>query len=348
MTLRWIGVILAAATVASCGGGDNPPADVPADSAEAVDPGDVGPTDPGVEAATEEVGGRDESQAEEVSLDEGTDLEADAADDAEAEVEVPCVPDCEDRQCGSDGCDGVCGFCEYGFLCVPATGQCKEYCEKKCDGKVCGPDGCGGDCPPGCEDNEECSPIFTCVPKSCVKQCDGKVCGPDGCGLTCGECGDGFVCTKDGQCTEDTSCHEVTEIGQCIGSERQWCEGAVLKKEVCDTAAGYVCGYDNNALKYMCRKPEVCVPQCTGKVCGPDGCPGDGTCGTCEGDLVCSDGGECGEACGGITATGQCMDLYTLVFCDRGILKTYYCNQVVPPLECRFNAEATPPQYDCL
>ena len=34
-----------------------------------------------------------------------------------------CVPDCEGRICGSDGCGGSCGGCDEG-LCDEAAGQC--------------------------------------------------------------------------------------------------------------------------------------------------------------------------------------------------------------------------------
>ncbi|MBM4397947.1 MAG: formylglycine-generating enzyme family protein [Deltaproteobacteria bacterium] len=34
---------------------------------------------------------------------------------------LPCVPDCKDRFCGSDGCDGTCGSCPNGLTCQDAT-----------------------------------------------------------------------------------------------------------------------------------------------------------------------------------------------------------------------------------
>jgi len=45
------------------------------------------------------------------------------------DIDVPCVPDCEGKECGDDGCGGSCGTCAVGCVCS-AEGQCL---------------GCGGD-----------------------------------------------------------------------------------------------------------------------------------------------------------------------------------------------------------
>mgnify|MGYP006287157837 FL=1 len=67
--------------------------------------------------------------------------------------------------CGNEGnkadeCDCGCNSdysgCEEPCDCVPA-----------CDGKECGPNGCGGNCPPGCSAGEECADNDTCVPATC-------------------------------------------------------------------------------------------------------------------------------------------------------------------------------------
>lgn len=38
--------------------------------------------------------------------------------DAEAEVVLPCIPNCVNKQCGNDGCDDSCGTCPDGFTCT--------------------------------------------------------------------------------------------------------------------------------------------------------------------------------------------------------------------------------------
>ncbi len=42
--------------------------------------------------------------------------------DAGCETCIGCVPDCEDRECGADGCGGVCGHCGAELSCV--SGKC--------------------------------------------------------------------------------------------------------------------------------------------------------------------------------------------------------------------------------
>lgn len=66
-----------------------------------------------------------------------------------------CVPSCEGRECGSDGCVGSCGTCPSGHSC--SEGTCVEGCTPTCGSRVCGPDGCGGTC-------GECPPRYECAP----------------------------------------------------------------------------------------------------------------------------------------------------------------------------------------
>jgi len=54
-----------------------------------------------------------------------------------------CLPDCDKKDCGSDGCWGNCGQCEDEHAdCV--DGKCE--CTALCGGSECGDDGCGGSC----------------------------------------------------------------------------------------------------------------------------------------------------------------------------------------------------------
>jgi len=45
-------------------------------------------------------------------------------------VKMTCTPDCGNKECGSDGCGGTCGSCEYGNVCSP-EGMCKSKCVDK-------------------------------------------------------------------------------------------------------------------------------------------------------------------------------------------------------------------------
>ena len=58
-----------------------------------------------------------------------------------------CVPACDGKFCGSDGCGGKCGECT-GFQLVCVEGFCK--CIPSCVDKKAGEDdGCCGICPEG-------------------------------------------------------------------------------------------------------------------------------------------------------------------------------------------------------
>ncbi len=108
--------------------------------------------------------------------------------------QVSCVPACEDKVCGADGCGGVCGYCSASHACE--DGSC--VCQPSCSGKQCGDDGCGGSCG-NCGQNQMCSGGL-CV---CAPSCSGKQCGNDGCGGSCGTCPPKTHCGGNDQCVPD-------------------------------------------------------------------------------------------------------------------------------------------------
>jgi hypothetical protein len=58
-----------------------------------------------------------------------------------------CVPQCDGKFCGDDGCGGSCGACAAGTVCSAATNRCvATSCTPDCRGRQCGSDGCGGEC----------------------------------------------------------------------------------------------------------------------------------------------------------------------------------------------------------
>ncbi|MBM4356057.1 MAG: serine/threonine protein kinase, partial [Deltaproteobacteria bacterium] len=113
-----------------------------------------------------------------------------------------CIPSCEGRMCGGDGCGGSCGEC-LGSQDECRDGEC--ICVPRCPGRECGPDGCGGVCGtcdvsrPECHDGR-CE---------CIPSCQGRVCGSNGCGGVCGECPPGDSC-KDGSCRCFPQCKNRT------------------------------------------------------------------------------------------------------------------------------------------
>jgi hypothetical protein len=64
-----------------------------------------------------------------------------------------CTPNCAGKQCGGDGCGGICGLCPEGQNCQ--NGACSGGCTPSCANKECGNDGCGGSCG-GCPPGEAC------------------------------------------------------------------------------------------------------------------------------------------------------------------------------------------------
>ena len=128
----------------------------------------------------------------------------------------PCVSNCENRDCGSDGCGGYCGTCLVGTSC-DSQGLCaSKPCTPVCSGKQCGPDGCGGSCG-ACPAGTGCNGVGKCTTGTgCIPNCAGKICGPDGCGNFCGKCPAGFMCNNSSQCIVDPSaCNNIAEQGEC-------------------------------------------------------------------------------------------------------------------------------------
>lgn len=129
----------------------------------------------------------------------------------------PCIPACDGKSCGPDGCGLSCGSCAANETCTQASGTC-EVCIPDCQGpmgpKLCGPDGCGGQCgacatDTGCVGGD-CKPL-----NSCLGQCNNAGIAP-GLGPPC-HC-DGF-CFGFGDC-----CHDICEEGVCMTEFATNCE----------------------------------------------------------------------------------------------------------------------------
>ena len=275
-----------------------------------------------------------------------------------------CVPQCTGKTCGSNGCGGLCGTCPTGEGCSPLgtcvtpacgslkcgetdsngiacsacdTGSCCNgtcivlgmdeancgkcaltcpalqscvvgeclACTANCTGKTCGPDGCGGLCGT-CSAGTVC---FGGTCTACLPNCLNSVCGDDGCGGTCGKCTANQACVA-GQCSSCTAacvgknCGENDGCGgKCDGTcpNGGTCQGGACAGGCVPDCSGKECGYDGcGSTCGQCPFPQtctagkcVCKPWCTtkGLNCGPDGC--GGTCGTCTGTQICGGLGTC-------------------------------------------------------
>lgn len=132
------------------------------------------------------------------------------------ECDSVCEPQCAGKECGDDGCGGICGECP---AIAPLCSGGKCACDPQCKDRVCGSDGCGGACDPGCPLGKMCNGEGTgCI---CAPDCDDKECGDDGCGGICGECDGGEECV-DGACVPDCypDCGGIPGCG-----EVQWHQG---------------------------------------------------------------------------------------------------------------------------
>lgn len=198
----------------------------------------------------------------------------------------PCVPDCGSRECGFDRCGDACGTCAASQVCV--RGRC--LCQPRCGSKDCGDDGCGGTC-------GECFQ-GTCVDGQCIcfPDCNGRECGTDGCGGSCGRCAPGESC-EDGRCVckaDDDPCATM-ECGR-------WYAGCSTWVDCGECGPGYRCSRDA-PNEGKCE----CVRNCLFRICGVDGCGGN--CGSCPPGRKCEDGWclpdcpvelRCGEHCCGV------------------------------------------------
>jgi len=209
-----------------------------------------------------------------------------------------CVPDCAGKTCGDDGCGGTCGTCSNGKTCSP-QGAC--VCNPNCSGKVCGGNGCAGNCG-SCASDESCS-FGACV-KNCVPSCIGKNCGNNGCGGSCGTCLTGTTCSVSGTC-------------ECVPN----CSGKTCGNDGC----GGTCGTCLAGTACSATGTCECTPNCNGKTCGSNGC--GGTCGTCTNGETCSATGTCAP----ISCSPGYYDTYG--FCSSCSTYTYYCPGGTPAIQ---------------
>ncbi len=89
---------------------------------------------------------------------------------------------------------------ELASLTAGADGNCTPDCA----GKQCGSDGCGGICG-SCAPSQTCNNGY-CINQTCTPNCIEKQCGSDGCRGICGTCSSGYICSSAGNCTRNTTC----------------------------------------------------------------------------------------------------------------------------------------------
>ena len=247
--------------------------------------------------------------------------------------ESPGCAGCACEECTCD-LDPYCCQVQWDDLCVEeCVDQCGGcVAQPDCEGKECGPDGCGGLCGE-CPGSWTCTDEYLCV-ENCLEQCDGKECGSDGCGGQCGDCEEGETCESgaclepcSGYSFEGCCVYDVLHYCDEDFAMEVDCSALGLTCGWKESTGWYDCVEDQlpsgkPELPLWC--PGTCPPQCDGKECGPDGC--GGVCGNCEAGSVCENGlcspdcmPQCDEKeCGDDGCEGSCGDCGMGELCEAG------------------------------
>lgn len=213
------------------------------------------------------------------------------------QVSAACLArDCTGRACGDDGCGGSCGTCAVERACDDASGACVD---------------------PAIQPGNGCTVPYV-VPGVPYTDSNDNRFFANSYGVDAGECpgvgtnvGNGssdvvyeFTPTTTGTYTIDvtpagfdiavfvtTTCGDLT--GSCLLGTNRWGPGAT-ETILASLSAGttyniHVDGafnFSNQAGTYVLDISDVCVPECTGRRCGSDGC--GGSCGECAAPNVCN------------------------------------------------------------
>ena len=247
-----------------------------------------------------------------------------------------CTPECAGKECGADGCGGLCGQCAPGVQqCDEASGMCFDKvagCES-----APGP-GCGG-CPCEacvCEHDAFCcesqwdgacaerciDACGGCDPCASDPSCAGKECGT-WCGQDCGACPPGGLCQAFHCCFPSCAGRQCGGDG-CGGS----CGGC---------PAGAVCSADGQCVSVGCTASGAA--GCSGCDCQACVCAADAYCCDVAWDAACvASCAACGSTCGAALPPDPCAqhpavgccEANVRRWCDDGHLRSEACQDDAP------------------
>ena len=214
-----------------------------------------------------------------------------------------CVPQCDEKVCGGDGCGGLCGTCETGFRCVEEDGCTPiKY--------VCAPTATCESIPQGdtCESpilveeasfeySGESTDFFDDY-RYAANQCPGmkKAWGQEAPDMAFwfspGEAGDYHVrldADFDANLYATSDCGDIASFCLAVDQDENKDGGESLLLSLDSEQGVYVivdgASEEEDSGTYAVEF-EPCVPNCEGRACGSDGCTG--SCGSCSSQEVCS------------------------------------------------------------
>ncbi|MDP2926130.1 MAG: LamG-like jellyroll fold domain-containing protein [Nanoarchaeota archaeon] len=235
-----------------------------------------------------------------------------------------CYINCDNRECGNNGCGGSCGECEGGKrcnfngVCEPDIGEGDGGGEgtpcvggDECNSGTCDNGQCtgeGGDVGDPCDGDGDCNSENCdggeCAPEeSCTPNCSGKQCGDDGCGESCGDCPADQTC-EGGQCVlTEIPCKNNFDCNLGESCDNGECEPSCTNNENCNT--GEIC--KNGVCMIPCTNNAQCqeIEECVDGVC-------EKIEGKCSSNNDCYDGIGCTvdscveESCENVPDNNRC------------------------------------------
>ena len=217
-------------------------------------------------------------------------------------IGAPCVPSCESKACGPDGCAGSCGSCTDGQFCQ--AGACETL------GTECAPVG-----PVAC--GETITGLSNSMPGA------SNAWSTYSCAAELGDLGDygaspevvftltteeSTVVTVTGTDDQTADLIVLTDTGAgCVDTGPETCATGTSTVTFGATAGTtyYLIwdswSKDSPVVEGFTMSVQCCAPSCDDIACGDDGC--GGSCGSCDGGTVCQEG-----ACATLPASCQPID----------------------------------------
>ncbi len=290
---------------------------------------------------------------EDGGIDSGDDSEEDG--DNSGSACGTCVPSCQNRQCGGNGCGGLCGNCDYPEVCSLEYHGCMAIESESCQLRNCGIDETWGTNCGECPTEFHCSRICEPDQGGCVSIPNEGMC-INGTLVRCIQGAMTVEYCRFRQCTVDTN----TGVASCVMPDCiPDCFGKTCGNDSCGGSCG-VCGAEEECN----GEYGICMPRMNGCNGIPAGgiCRGYSVVRCVDGELVVSaclkEGMICRlatdeqssdccfanvtESCGELGLAGHCENDY-YYWCSNNTLRVEKCTDLGYE-RCDL---VTPIQYGC-